>query len=81
MTDKAKEIKEIYSQRGTICNCCNEDWYCSSDCKLIEKAKLLSDKQWEDMAKKYDVEDYCEIMMSIKTRKYPKEMLKYDKHR
>lgn len=82
MTDKAKEIKEIYSQRGTICSYCNaNDWYCPSDCKLIEKAKELSDKQWEDIAKKYNIEDYYEIMMSIKTKKRPKEMLKYDKHR
>lgn len=69
MTNKAKEFKRLYSQRGTICDYCRSEDYCPSDCKFIEKAKTLTDKQWEDISQKYDIDDIGSVVKSIKNRK------------
>ena len=54
---------------NSICHHCQgNDWYCPDECYLIEKAKLLSDKQWEDLHKKYDDDIYA-IAKSIERRK------------
>ena len=62
-----KECKENFLL--DICGSCTaNDWYCPSDCELKKKAKLLSDKQWEDLANKYG-DDIYNIAKSIKGRK------------
>ena len=69
MTKKAQEIKEIFTQKGVLCNYCRTEDYCLGNCELIEKAKKLNNKQWEDIAKRYDIYDFYDIAKSIKNRK------------
>ena len=67
ISTKGKECKEYFL--NTICDHCQgNDYYCPSDCDLKEKARLLSDKQWEDLAKKYG-DDIYTIAKSIQRRK------------
>ena len=65
-----KECKENFLNR--VCDWCKADAYCSCECNLIEKAKDLSDKQWNDIAKKYG-EDIYAISKSVERRVRPNE--------
>lgn len=65
-TLSGKECKERYL--SFICNYCKSKNYCSSDCDLRKKAKALSDKQWRDLALKYN-DDISRITKSIKRRR------------
>ena len=62
----SKECKEYFL--NNVCNDCKANWYCPSDCAVKEKAKQLTDAQWEDLAKKYN-DDIVAIWNSIKRRK------------
>lgn len=61
-----KECKENFLNR--VCDWCTAEDYCPCDCPLIEKAKDLTDKQWDDIAKKYDDDIYA-ISKSIQRRR------------
>ena len=65
------ECKELYLKQ--VCNfCTSNDWYCSSPCDLLMKAKRLNNRQWEDLRKKYTHNDELDIeaiTLSIKRRK------------
>lgn len=75
---KDKVLKEA-------CNHCGEEWYCPSPCHFLQRAKTLSDKQWDDLAKKYvekDDVDWSALSTSIlrRTRKYGKELRERQNH-
>lgn len=73
LSEKAQRVKDFVLEQYGICSYCNAvDGYCPCDCLMKRKAKLLSNAQWEDLARKYGNEtslDAHEISKSIMRRK------------
>lgn len=67
----AQEVKERFLH--SYCEyCISNDYYCPSPCSFLSFAKRLSDKQWEDIARKYvdgDDIDFYAVARSISNRK------------
>lgn len=74
LSENAARVKEFVLEPHGICSYCNAvEGYCPDmDCLMKRKAKLLTNAQWEDIAKKYGNEtvlDAHEISKSIMRRK------------
>lgn len=68
----AQEVKKAFMTR--YCNYCqSNDYYCPSPCGFLKFAEALSDKQWEDITRKYvdgDEIDFYAVARSVSNRKY-----------
>lgn len=72
LSEKAQRVKDFVLEPYGICSYCKVEGYCPDDCLMKRKAKLLTNAQWEDIAKKYGNEtvlDAHEISKTIMRRK------------
>jgi len=67
-----QELKSIIldERERHLCHLCNFRWCPTYDCTLLDKAKALTDRQWDNIAKNISSElDICDVPYEIMKRR------------
>ena len=68
LAEAKEEIPNIEVMKRKICDCCNNDWYCPSDCDVLRTAEKMGVERLQRLYAEYDGCEW-EIAIYIKRNK------------